>query len=101
MLGIPVLQAYGLTETTALCTLDDPRVPVEPGYVGPAITRIEMKLGDNDEIVVRGPNIFSAIGIAPTKLPKSCGRLFHTGDQGEVNVRGNWRIIDESRIFSF
>src|SRR4029077_14545549 len=33
MLGIPVLQAYGLTETTALCTLDDPRVPIEPGYV--------------------------------------------------------------------
>jgi len=33
MLGIPVLQAYGLTETTAICTLDNPRVPVEPGYV--------------------------------------------------------------------
>src|SRR6266849_8008235 len=31
MLGIPVLQAYGLTETTGICTLDDPRVPVEPG----------------------------------------------------------------------
>jgi len=29
MLGIPVLQAYGLTETTGICTLDDPRVPVE------------------------------------------------------------------------
>src|SRR5712692_3696796 len=34
MLGIQVLQAYGLTETTAICTLDDPRLPVEPGYVG-------------------------------------------------------------------
>jgi len=31
MLGIPVLQAYGLTETTGICTLDDPRVPVEAG----------------------------------------------------------------------
>jgi len=38
MLGIPVLQAYGLTETTGICTLDDPRVPVEPGYVGTVIT---------------------------------------------------------------
>src|SRR6266403_57030 len=37
MLGIPVLQAYGLTETTGICTLDDPRVPVEPGYVGTVI----------------------------------------------------------------
>src|SRR2546426_377453 len=94
MLGIPVLQAYGLTETTALCTLDDPRVPVEPGYVGPAITGIEMKLGDNDEIVVRGPNIFSGYWNRPDETAKVMqGGWFHTGDQGEVNVRGNWRII--------
>jgi len=94
MLGIPVLQAYGLTETTALCTLDDPRVPVEPGYVGPAITGIEMKLGDNDEIVVRGPNIFSGYWNRPDETAKVMqDGWFHTGDQGEVNVRGNWRII--------
>jgi len=94
MLGIPVLQAYGLTETTALCTLDDPRVPVEPGYVGPAITGIEMKLGDNDEIVVRGPNIFSGYWNRPDETAKVIqDGWFHTGDQGEVNVRGNWRII--------
>src|SRR6266478_1958468 len=54
MLGIPVLQAYGLTETTGICTLDDPRVPVEPGYVGTVISGIEMKLAENEEIVVRG-----------------------------------------------
>ena len=86
--------AYGLTETTALCTLDDPRVPVEPGYVGPAITGIEMKLGDNDEIVVRGPNIFSGYWNRPDETAKVMqDGWFHTGDQGEVNVRGNWRII--------
>src|SRR6202166_962236 len=32
MLGIPVLQAYGLTETTAICTMDNPQIPVQPGY---------------------------------------------------------------------
>src|SRR5271170_7507450 len=42
MLGIPVLQAYGLTETTAICTLDDPTCVV-PGRVGLAIPGIEMK----------------------------------------------------------
>jgi long-chain acyl-CoA synthetase len=93
MLGIPVLQAYGLTETTGICTLDDPRVPAEPGYVGSAITGIEMKLAENEEIVVRGPHIFPGYW----NRPEETGRVlqdgwFHTGDQGEVNVRGNWRI---------
>src|SRR5208337_2562277 len=36
MLGIPVLQVYGLTETTAICTMDDPDAPVVPGRAGPA-----------------------------------------------------------------
>jgi long-chain acyl-CoA synthetase len=94
MLGIPVLQAYGLTETTAICTLDDPRVPVEPGYVGTAVTGIEMKVGENDEIVVRGPNIFPGYWNRPDETARVLqDGWFHTGDQGEVNVRGNWRII--------
>jgi long-chain acyl-CoA synthetase len=94
MLGIPVLQAYGLTETTALCTLDDPRLPVEPGCVGPAISGIEMQLGENEEIIVRGPNIFSGYWNRPAETAKVMqDGWFHTGDQGEVNVRGNWRII--------
>jgi long-chain acyl-CoA synthetase len=57
MLDIPVLQVYGLTETTGICTMDDPN-QVTPGRVGPAIPGIEMRLGDNDEILVRGPNVF-------------------------------------------
>jgi long-chain acyl-CoA synthetase len=94
MLFIPVLQAYGLTETTALCTLDDPRVPVEPGCVGPAISGIEMQLADDDEIIVRGPNIFSGYWNRPEETAKVLrDGWFHTGDQGEVNARGNWRII--------
>ena len=93
MLGIPVLQAYGLTETTGICTLDDPRVPVEPGYVGVAITGIEMKLAENDEIVVRGPHIFRGYWNRPEETARVLqDGWFHTGDQGEVNVRGNWRI---------
>jgi long-chain acyl-CoA synthetase len=94
MLGIPVLQAYGLTETTAICTLDDPRVPVEPGYVGTAVNGIEMKVGENEEIIVRGPNIFLGYWNRPEETARVMeDGWFHTGDQGEVNVRGNWRII--------
>jgi len=94
MLGIPVLQAYGLTETAALCTLDDPRLPVEPGYVGHAVPGIEMRLGANDEIMVRGPNVFAGYWNRPEETARVLeDGWFHTGDQGEVNARGNWRIV--------
>jgi long-chain acyl-CoA synthetase len=94
MIGIPVLQAYGLTETTAICTLDDPRVQVEPGYVGQAIRGIEMKTADNEEIVVRGPHVFAGYWNRPEETARVLrDGWFRTGDQGEVNLRGNWRIV--------
>src|ERR1700722_9288606 len=94
MLGIPVLQAYGLTETTAICTLDDPRAPVEAGYVGTAVNGIEMKVGENEEIMVRGPNIFPGYWNRPEETARVLEEgWFHTGDQGEVNVRGNCKIL--------
>jgi len=93
MLGIPVLQVYGLTETTAICTMDDPD-HVEPGRVGPAIAGIEMRLGENDEIIVRGPNIFQGYWRRPHETAKVLrDGWFHSGDQGQVNEAGNWRIV--------
>jgi long-chain acyl-CoA synthetase len=93
MLGIPVLQAYGLTETTGICTMDDPRAPVEPGCVGKAIPGIEMKLAENEEIVVRGPHIFPGYWNRPEETARVLKEgWFHTGDQGELSARGNWRI---------
>ncbi len=93
MLGVPVLQVYGLTETTAICTMDHPE-RIEPGRVGPAIPGIEMKLGADDEILVRGPNIFPGYWDRPQETAKVLrDGWFHTGDQGEVNEAGNWRII--------
>jgi len=93
MLGIRVLQVYGLTETTAICTMDDPR-RVELGRVGPAIPGVEMKLADNDEIVVRGPNIFPGYWNRPEQTAEALSDgWFHTGDQGEIDTSGNWRIV--------
>jgi len=93
MLGIPVLQSYGLTETTAICTLDDPR-HYEAGRVGPAIPGIEMKLGESEEIIVRGPNIFPGYWNRPQETANALrAEWFHTGDQGEVDASGNWRIV--------
>ena len=92
MLGIQVLQVYGLTETTAICTMDDPN-RAEVGRVGPAISGMEMKLGDNDEILVRGPNICPEYWNRPEQTAEALrDDWFHTGDQGEVNASGTWRI---------
>ncbi len=92
MIGIPVLQVYGLTETTAICTMDDPK-RAEPGRVGPAIPGVEMTLAENGEILVRGPNIFPGYWQRPAETEKALeGGWFHTGDQGEVDAGGSWRI---------
>jgi long-chain acyl-CoA synthetase len=92
MLGIPVLQVYGLTETTAICTLDDP-TRVVPGRVGLAIPGIEMKVAENGEILVRGPNIFPGYWQRPEETAQAIvDGWFHTGDQGEVEAAGYWRI---------
>jgi long-chain acyl-CoA synthetase len=94
MLGIPVLQVYGLTETTAICTMDDPDAQVIPGRTGPAVSGIEMKIAENAEIVVRGPNIFPGYWNRPEETVKVLrDGWFHTGDQGEVDANGNWKIV--------
>ena len=94
MLGVPVLQVYGLTETTAICTMDDPDVPVVPGRAGPAISGVEMRIAENAEIVVRGPNIFPGYWDRPEETAKVLrDGWFHTGDQGEVDAAGNWKIV--------
>lgn len=92
MIGIPVLQVYGLTETTAICTMDDPR-DFEPGKVGTVIPGIEMKVAENDEIVVRGPNIFPGYWRRPEETARALeGGWFHTGDQGAVDAKGRWSV---------
>jgi len=92
MLGIPVLQVYGLTETTAICTMDDP-ARIEPGRVGPAVPGVEMTFAQNGEILVRGPNVFPGYWQRPAETAKAIeGGWFHTGDQGEADANGNWRI---------
>ena len=96
MLGLPVLQVYGLTETTAICTMDTPG-KIKPGWVGAAIEGTEMKLGEMSEILVRGPNVFPGYWNRPPRTDEAAddalrGGWFHTGDQGEVSPDGYWRI---------
>jgi len=95
MLGIPVYQVYGLTETTAIVTMDTPEGRVVPGRVGPALRGVEVRLGEGEEMQVKGPNIFARYW---NKDEATAGAFtpdgwFRTGDRGEVDEHGNWRII--------
>lgn len=93
MLGLPVLQVYGLTETTAICTMDHPR-RVAPGRVGQAIEGVEMKLSADGEILVRGPNVFPGYWNRPdADAAIFVGDWLRTGDRGEVDDQGRWKII--------
>jgi long-chain acyl-CoA synthetase len=94
MLGIPVYQVYGLTETTAVCTIDHAEESrVVAGRVGSAIDGVELRLDETGEILARGPNIFAGYW----RNPEATARVlrngwFRTGDYGDVDAAGNWRI---------
>ncbi len=92
-IGIPVYQVYGLTETTAIVTMDK-KGEVEPGYVGPAIDGVELRLDPEGQLLVRGPNVFPEYWKRPEATAKAIeDQWFHTGDQAELDARGNLKII--------
>ncbi|RMG07007.1 MAG: hypothetical protein D6731_24570, partial [Planctomycetota bacterium] len=92
--GIDVYQGYGLTETTALCTLDRPHA-VRPGWVGHALPGVELRLADDGELLARGPNVFAGYWRRPaaTRAAFDGEGWFRTGDLAEVDAAGRWRIL--------
>lgn len=95
MLGIPVYQVYGLTETTAIVTMDSPDAAGRVGFVGRAIEGCQLKLGQGGELCVKGANVFAGYWgkDAETRSVIDSEGWFHTGDQAEVDDLGNWRIV--------
>ena len=93
-IGIPVFQVYGLTETTAIVTIDRPHA-VTVGRVGHAIPGCELKLGEGGELLVRGPNVFHGYFRRPdaTREAFTADGWFKTGDQCEIDTRGSLRVI--------
>jgi long-chain acyl-CoA synthetase len=92
MIGIPVYQVYGLTESTAIITIDDTQ-RVVPGRVGRAIAGCELKITEQGELLCRGPNVFPGYWNRPeaTAAVLRDGWL-HTGDQAEIDAEGNVKI---------
>ena len=93
MIGIPVYQVYGLTETTAIVTIDDTS-DVKVGRVGHAIDGCEVKLSDEGELLVRGANVFCGYWNRPEATAAVLhDGWFRTGDQAEIDNDGSVKII--------
>lgn len=92
MLGIPVYQAYGLTETTGIVSLDDPD-KVEAGKVGVPLEGQTLKVSEEGELLVKGPNIFGGYWRKPEETAEAIrDGWFHTGDQVEIEGE-NLKIV--------
>ena len=91
--GITVLQGYGLTETSPVIAYNRPDHN-KAGTVGPALAGVEIKLGEDKEILARGPNIMKGYYKKPDKTAEvlDADGWFHTGDQGEMTEDGYLRI---------
>lgn len=93
MLGIPVYQIYGLTETTAIVSMDDPD-RARPGHVGMPIDGCETRIGTDGELLCRGPHIFAGYWRKPEATAEVLhDGWFHTGDEAQRAGDGNLRIL--------
>jgi long-chain acyl-CoA synthetase len=94
MLGVEVYQAYGLTETTALCTLDRP-LDARPGTVGVALPGVAMRTSREGEVQTQGPHVFTGYWRQPeaTQEVMTADGWFKTGDLGAMDeADGRWSI---------
>jgi long-chain acyl-CoA synthetase len=85
--GIPIVEAYGLTETSPGITSNHyEKGGYYIGTVGPALPDVEIKIGDNGEILCKGPNVTQGYYKRPdyTREVFDEDGWFHTGDVGEL-----------------
>ncbi|MGE4425441.1 MAG: long-chain fatty acid--CoA ligase [Solirubrobacteraceae bacterium] len=97
-LGLPLCEVYGLSETTAVATVDNPRDP-RLGTVGRAVPGVEVVLSDEGEVLVRGPVIMRGYRNLPEKTAEEIDPdgWLHTGDVGTFDEDGYLRIVDRMK----
>ena len=92
--GIPILQGYGMTEACIVCANrpEDNKV----GSIGTPFEGIEMKIGAQDEILIRGANVMQGYYNKPEETAKALDKegFYHTGDVGYQDKDGHFYVTD-------
>jgi long-chain acyl-CoA synthetase len=87
--GILILEGYGMTENAAGATVNHPD-DYKMGTVGRAIPGAEVKIGEGDEVLLRGPHIMAGYHNLPEETAKTLTEdgWLHTGDKGSLDADG-------------
>lgn len=99
--NIPVLEGWGLTETSPCCTITDPAIKREPGIVGKPIPGVSLRIDWSGEIQVKGPNVMAGYykNEQANQAAFTQDGWFRTGDLGEITPRGLKLIARKDRVF--